>query len=274
MEKIKWAFFNAINNVFDFYLGFEGTKQCCKTTKNRKKIIFIFIDYDLFYNRNKKVLSRKCSYPCGRDGLEFVKNEMIKRGVDFIDIITTDSNEIIESIKINSTVHIKNYGSDIGVLNNRLILDVIREYEDIFVINSSASSEELKLVNWCNLLKFSSKLENKNYIIGFNGNSRISPQVPYMSGNHPHVITNAFMCKTETLISQIKYMRSETNKFLNFGFKNKFFCIAFFEIGLSKSVLRNGGDLYIYNKDDYIISYVKNKKKWPVKDSRLIKYGN
>lgn len=273
MEKIKWALFNTLNNIFNFYTKSEEVDASCKIREN--KIIFIFIDYDLFSNRKNKVLNRKCSYACGRDGLEFVKNEIIKIGVDFIDVITTDSNVIDESVGINSTVNIRNFGSDISVLNNMLIFNEISKYEYAFIINSSASSEELKSVNWSHLLKVTSELENKNFIIGFNANSRISPQIPYLSGNHPHIITNAFMCKTEVLLSQIKYMRRLSNDFLNFKFNNKFFCIAFFEIGLSKSILYGGGDLYLYNyKDKSIISYAKDKKKWPNRDSRLIKYGD
>lgn len=277
MFKLMWASFNFLNSYVKFVKlydkshldGIEVGSDIC----DQNKILVLLIDYEGFKNRKEKALTSSISYKCGREGLESLKNDLIKRNYDYLDLITVDDGNCLVP-KLNSTSYVENKGTDIALLDS--VSYILKKYENVFVVNSSSSVDDVKKVNFELINLIIAKSKGNEFVIGFNGNSRISPRLPLTRNVYPHIITNSFFCKSRTLLNQLDYankMKNEKN-LLKFCFSNKYFCISFFEIGLSLGVIQRGGRLYLLSEGSDGIGYIKDSDSWPREDSRLSKYEN
>lgn len=274
--KLLWAIFNIVNSYIPlFKLSYELDKESTPSVACDGELLFVFIDFKGFFERKKKVVNRSCSYECGREGIDFLKEKIRDLRYDFLDIIT-DDNSSKRSVCVNETVEYCNEGTDIALIDN--ISGVIGRYKYVFVVNSSASVSDLKNINVVNLIERIRELDimEQEFVVGFNANSMISPRLPFTRNIYPHVITNAFICKSKTVLTQLKFANQKKNKLLKFDFSNKFFCIAFFEVGLSYGVLNRGGNIYILDNLDSceLQGYLNETHLWPIFDTRISKYGS
>ncbi|WOE83563.1 hypothetical protein [Aeromonas veronii] len=275
-SKLLWATFNFINSYMHFFkLSCESDKDIVPSVACDGELLFVFIDFKGFIERKKKIVNRSCSYECGRDGIDFLKEKIRDLRYDFLDVITdNDSSE--KSVCVNETMEYPNEGTDIALIDN--LSEVIGRYKYVFVVNSSASVSDLKNVNIVNLIERIRELETieQEFIVGFNANSMISPRLPFTRNIYPHIITNAFVCKSTTILTQLRFANKRENKLLKFNFSNKFFCIAFFEVGLSHGVLTRGGNIYLLRDLDSceLQGYLNDKHQWPAFDTRISRYGS
>lgn len=276
--KLMWASFNFLNSYFKFVNLSDISPFYCVIDESvicdSNKILVLLIDYEGFKNRTEKVLTSSISYTCGREGLESLKDELIVRNYDYLDLITVDNGNCLEP-RLNCTCYVKNNGTDIALLDS--VSDIIKKYENVFVVNSSSSVEDMKTVNFDLINSIISKSKGDEFVIGFNGNSKISPRLPLTRNIYPHIITNSFVCKSKTLLRQLDYAneKKKERNLLKFCFSNKYFCISFFEIGLSVGVTQRGGGLYLLSEGaDDKYGYLKYSDLWPREDSRLSKYEN
>lgn len=275
--KLMWAMFNFLNSHLNFInlsdkYTFDAVDESAFCDSN--KMLVILIDYEGFKNRTEKVLTSSISYKCGREGLESLKDDLIIMGCDYLDLITVDRDNCIEP-KLNCTCYVENKGTDIALLDS--VSNIIKKYENVFVVNSSSSVADMKKVNFDLINLIISKCKDDEFVIGFNGNSKISPRLPLTRNVYPHIITNSFVCKSKTLLRQLDYANKmkKGRSLLKFCFSNKYFCISFFEIGLSVGVIQRGGGLYLLSEgNDASPGYLRHSDSWPCKDSRLSKYEN
>jgi hypothetical protein len=253
-QKILWAFINL-----------KKVNSSCKINNypgRKSKLIAILIDYDEFKDRKFKNLKRGSKYPCGRDAIENVKLEIKKRNIDYVEMISSDNSNNLH-VELNKLNYVKNQGTDVAQI--KLCNELIKKYKKVLVVNSSANSEDSKSVGL--LIDASEIVEDKqvNYIIGFNGNSMISPRLPLSPAITPHVTTNFFICDVGSAISTLKFKPHKLISHFSNGFASKSYAIRYFEILLSTLILKNNGNIYLL-KGSAILDFKKNK--WPISDTR------
>ena len=253
-HKIPWAFINL------FKINPSINKN--SLVADGKDLIAIIIDYDGYKNRKIKTLKWGKSYPCGRSGLENAKLELKKRKISYIEMISKDNSGNIH-VELNKLNYVKNQGTDVSQL--KLCCELMRGYKKVLVVNSSANSEDCKQIG--SLIEASENIElnQKNYIVGFNGNSMISPRFPFAPAITPHVTTNFFICDVDSLICTLNYKPNKLIRYFSNGFASKSYSIRYFEILLSATILKNNGSIYLLI-GKRILDF--KKSTWPISDTR------
>lgn len=257
LKKIIYAFINTFP---------QKTNNIKKITPfSSKETIALLVDYDLFSTRTTKKVGSS-SYACGLASLDIVQKYCTDNNIDYIRLVTTDLKEKAQKkIEINSLNHIINLGTDISAL--MAAIDIIEEYENIIFINSSCAISDSEKIGLLNNFK-----KSHPFIVGFNGNSRISPRSPISLFNkNPHIITNFFKASTKEVIEILKTKRSIYKIISPKLFGCKFYSIRFFETLLSKHIIKNGGDLFLINNKK-IIKYTQSPEDWPSTDSRISRF--
>ena len=261
IEKLAWALFNVLPPSAVRYQKRESVFQ-----KKGPSTLVVTIDYDKFQKRKNKTVG-KTTYSCGKEGLEHVLAYCQAQKLDYIDVITTDDQGAPSSYdgEANRTICIRNGGSDIAALE--AISATVSRYEFLIVVNSSASVIDAQNFH----LVYREMLNNKSghFVIGCNGNSRISPRLPISPAVTPHIITNFFACRTSDVLQTLDHARELSLYSLVKGFANKYFAIRYFEILLSRNAVFNGGTL-IMLKDHDVKRYRQTNDVWPRVDSRLL----
>lgn len=259
-NKLAWAFFNRFPPKPAQY-----EKRGSPSSGDASTLV-IAIDYDKFFHRKTKTVGAT-TYPCGRDGLDHVLSYCKNQDIDYLDVITTDdeSSRNFYDGQTNLTVHIRNGGSDIAALE--ALSKVIRRYSFVMVINSSANVTDAHKIDVMH--RELAKDPAGHFVIGCNGNSRISPRLPLSPARTPHVITNFFAAPAQDVLSTLAHAQRLRLYASARGFANKYFAIRYFEILLSRNALSNEGVLVLL-KDNDVVRYREPKDHWPKGDSRLI----
>lgn len=266
-KTILWKIFMSIINLIPPKIIDEKPKNTL-VNKIEKDILVILIDYDKFRDRDIKDLG-KAKYKCGIKGLDFVSNYCKSKGQDYIRIETTDDFlRVCSDIQLNQSNVILNSGTDISVLME--LKQFIGGYKKIVVINSSCSINDAN--NFEFFIKKTEGIQQTNFVIGFNGNSRISPMLPIKLKKYPHVITNYFATSRSILLDTLE---NNSGRFISriFGinFNDKLFCIRYFETYISTLAIKRGGDILLL-KENNELSYGRENNKWPIIDSRILRY--
>lgn len=258
--KIAWAVFNI----------FSPRSICYNTRKYidipPSSVLVIVIDYDRFSSRTTKTVG-KTTYQCGREGLNYVVDYCRSENIDYIDIVTTDREDAasVYNGPVNKTVYIRNGGSDIAAL--QALSSLIGQYSFVLVVNSSANVNDAKKIS---LVHRQISLRSvQHFVIGCNGNSRISPRLPLAPIRTPHVITNLFACPALDLLETLNHASELALYPFVRGFASKYFAIRYFEIMLSRNATYNGGELVLLKGECEKIIYRGPTDEWPRKDSRL-----
>lgn len=257
--KLAWALFNTLPPKAIQYEKVPSLGEAPRST------LVVMIDYDKFSERKTKALGR-VTYPCGKEGLEHVLAECKSRNLEYINVITTDDEHAprIYGGCANQTIRIRNGGSDIAALE--AITAMIARYKFVIVINSSANVKDAK--NFHLLHDELVRVNVEHFVIGFNGNSRISPRLPLTPALTPHVTTNFFACPAAHVLETLQHARRIALYQLSNGFANKYFAIRYFETLLSLNAISNGGTLGLL-RGDGCLYYHRSKDRWPRADSRL-----
>lgn len=262
-----WKIFMSIVNLIPPRIIENNLKETVsKISVN--DVLVILIDYDKFRNRDIKTLG-KVQYRCGIQGLDFVAHYCKNKQQDYIRIETTDDKtRVCSEVLLNQNNVILNRGTDISVLLE--LKQFIKKYNKIIVINSSSSLRDTD--NFDFFLKKTKGIQQTNFVLGFNGNSRISPMIPFSKKIYPHIITNCFATSNLILLDGLE---NNTGRILSriFGvnFNDKLFSIRYFETYISRLVIKRGGDIILFN-DNVEISFGLEKDKWPRIDSRILRY--
>jgi hypothetical protein len=260
-ETILWA---AYNSIAPKYVQYRRPVEFENGSKPR--ILVLLIDYDKFSNRTTKVVNGM-SYPCGRAGLDTILRFCEMHEVDFINVVTTDGSDGVAEYAgpANRTITVKNGGTDIAALVT--LKTFIRNYSHVIVANSSLNSEDANRIGslYSDLLNC---LKYRHFVIGCNGNSRISPRFPIFGATCQHIITNFFACPSADLVDTVDYGVSHPAASIFGGYSNKFFAIRYFEILLSRNAIKNNGMLILL-KEGSSTSFPGGATGWPKKDSRF-----
>lgn len=259
IEKLLWAIFNVVAP--------RHVRYVARTDSNHAlKLLVITIEYDKFAERTIKVVNNM-QYPCGRPGIDNIVRFCKERDVDYLSVITTDENYGVDTYSddVCRTVLLSNGGTDIAALYSLRFL--IKKYTHVIVANSSHNSDDSRDIDSLfNEVIINAK--TPHFVIGFNGNSRMSPKLPIFAANCEHIITNIFACPTGDLLHTLESGRSHRFYHALGGFSNKFFAIRYFEILLSRNSLLNGGKLILL-KDGRRTLPVDGHARWPARDSRF-----
>lgn len=261
IARLLWATFNTVAPRHVQYVPRPDANHALK-------ILVITIEYDKFADRTIKVVNNR-RYPCGRPGIDNIVKFCMERSVDYLNVITTDESYGVDTYSgdVNRTVMLSNGGTDIAALYSLRLL--LKKYTHVIVANSSHNSDDSQDIDSLfNEVVFNAK--TLHFVIGFNGNSRMSPKLPIFGAKCEHVITNIFACPTEDLLHTLEYGKSHRFYAALGGFSNKFFAIRYFEILLSRNSLINGGELILL-KDGRRTSSADVHARWPARDSRF--YG-
>ena len=259
LKKVLWA---TLNTFPPKAIRYKKALTACISDST---VLVILIDYDKFSDRTRKVVKSQ-SYHCGREGLKIIENYCVAVGIDCLNVITTDDpTSVSSSISDGNLRRLNNRGTDIAALAD--LSKLIENYTNVIVANSSLNVNEADLISRMHM-----ELENyssgQHFVIGCNGNSRLSPRLPLIGGRSPHVITNFFACPAADLISTLSVGgRSFLARFAG-GYGNKYVAIRYFEILLSRNALRNRGDLVLL-KNGRVRRYRDSQSDWPRKDSRF-----
>lgn len=257
IDKLYWAIINIFPlRRYDLLNTYQSTSN--------NNILVITIDYDKFSDRKVKVLKNKFQYKCGKDGLLNISEFCHRMSIPLLEILSSD----IESCQlINKPGHyiLKNFGTDISLLP--FALPLITEFKKIIIINSSANIEDTKSIK--DIYDFTNQIDG-DFVVGFNGSSRLSPSFPYINYN-PHVCTNFFAASSNLIkltLCNRSYMKKTSDALF---FSNKSRAIRNFEVQLSFNCLHNNGSIYLINRNGQIrSSYSPNDPNsvWPKYDTR------
>lgn len=258
-NKTLWAILNILKPKALVY------KDTINKEESEKKIV-VLIDYEKFINRTTKII-KNYSYACGRDGINQILSYCKNNSIPYIDIITTDSEIEIktDSVILNDKNIINNYGTDIAAL--RFLIPILKKYNNVIVINSSLNVKDAHLIDAV-LKEVSAQNSGEHFVIGVNGNSRLSPTLPFLGAHAPHIITNFFAAPSADIIETIESESSNKISKYSEGYSNKYFAIRYFEIKLSLNAIKNNGILILL-KDGKKIIYNKDNKEWPSRDTRF-----
>lgn len=258
--KILWAMFNLLPPRPIFYPKRDVRELSCNG-----RTLVVLIDYDGFAGRLIKTVNSK-SYDCGRPGLDHVVSYCRAANLDYVDVLTTDSSTV-ESVKIevNQAYLLKNGGTDVAALFK--LRDFILQYNNIVVVNSSLNSNDASLIREVHLEANSLPI-GSHYVIGCNGNSRLSPRLPLFSSRSPHVITNFFSCPSLDAVHTLEYAMSLNYAERLGGYSNKYFAIRYFEVLLSLNAIKNNGKIILL-KDGVKKCFTSDGGWWPKRDSRF-----
>ncbi|MBP5995705.1 MAG: oligosaccharide flippase family protein [Crocinitomicaceae bacterium] len=271
--KIKyyfWRYFMSIVNLIPYKIKSYHETEMFINSKEEDwdKPLVIMIDYDLFINRKEKKLG-DLSYKCGIEGINYIHEFCLQNNLNFIRVETTDNVDLVQkNIKLNSLNYIKNCGTDISVLTQ--LTKFIEVNPRVIIVNSSCS--EIDAFNFKFFLETLNSINHQNYVLGFNANSKTSPKLPILNRKYPHIITNYFSSSNTLILKTLKNDKSRIlNKLFKVDFKDKLYCIRYFESYLSNLALNEeNGDLYLISNLE-LLSYKKKPTLWPKKDSRILR---